>query len=261
MYVYGATAVVLGVIGLVWRDFATSWQRVGPDVPHRVLLAYIAALAEVCGGLALFWRRSAQAGALMLTLLYLVFVALWVPRVIAAPAIYDGWGNFFEESSLVIGGLVLCAALAVPDSAFARREALISRLYGICVISFGLVHFIYFSGAASWVPQWIPPGQRFWAATTGACFLLAAASILTGIQAVLASRLLTIMIMAFEVLVWAPKLLTTPHDHFAWAGNGICLVMGAAAWVVADSFCRQREGVLHPQDASVAAARPEIIAS
>jgi uncharacterized membrane protein len=240
MYVYGATAVVLGAIGLVWSDFATNWQRVGPGVAHRVLLAYFAALVEVCGGLAIFWRRTARVGAAMLTLLYGVFVALWVPRVVAAPAIYDNWGNFFEEFSLVIGGLVLCAALSPRDSPWARREAVISRLYGICVISFGLAHFIYLSGAASFVPKWIPPGQIFWAATTGACFLLAALSILTGIQAVLASRLLTIMIVAFEALVWLPRLIASPRDHFEWAGNGICLVMAAAAWVVADSIRQQR---------------------
>jgi uncharacterized membrane protein len=240
MYVYGATAIALGAIGLVWRDFATNWQRVGPGVPHRELLACLAAVTEVCGGLAIFWRRTAQAGAAILTLLYVIFVALWVPQVIAAPAVYDNWGNVFEELSLVIGGLVLWTALAGPDSAFARSEALISRLYGTCVISFGLAHFIYFSGAASFVPQWIPPGQKFWAATTGTCFLLAACSILTGIQAVLASRLLTTMIVAFEILVWAPRLFTTPHDHFAWSGNGICLVLTGAAWAVSDSIVKQR---------------------
>jgi uncharacterized membrane protein len=238
--VYGATAIALGAIGLAWGDFATDWQRVGPGVPHREALAYLAALMEVGGGLAIFWRRTAQAGAAVLTLLYVVFVALWVPRVVAAPSAYDNWGNFFEESSLVIGGLVLSAALAPRDSAWARCEALISRLYGICVISFGLAHFIYLRPAASYVPVWIPPGQLFWAAATGACFVLAAASILTGIQAALASRLLTIMIMAFEVLVWAPRLFATPHDHFAWAGNGIGLVMGGAAWVVSDSLQEER---------------------
>jgi hypothetical protein len=34
-YVYGAGAIALGVIGLVWTDFATNWQRVQGNVPHR----------------------------------------------------------------------------------------------------------------------------------------------------------------------------------------------------------------------------------
>jgi uncharacterized membrane protein len=245
MCAYGATAIALGAIGLVWRDFATDWQRVGPAVPHRELLAYLAALTEITGGLAIFWRRTALAGTVLLTLLYVVFVSLWVPRILAAPTTYDNWGNFFEELSLVVGGLVLCAALSPRGSARANLEVFISRMYGICVISFGLAHFIYLRPAATFVPRWIPPGQLFWATTTGACFLLAAASILTGIQAVLASRLLTIMIVGFEVLVWAPRLFTAPHDHFSWSGNGICLVLAAAAWVVADSIRKQREEITH----------------
>jgi uncharacterized membrane protein len=240
MYVYGATAVILGAIGLAWKDFATNWQRVGPDVPHRELLAFIAAFVEVAGGLAIFWPRTARAGAGALTLLYAIFAALWVQQAMAAPLVYDSWGNVFEETSLVIAGLVLWAALAAAGTRWARSEAVISRLYGICAISFGLVHFIYLQGAASYVPKWIPPGQMFWAAATGVCFFLAAISILSGILAGLAARLLTAMIVGFEILIWAPRLWAAPHDHFTWSGNGISLVMAGAAWVVSDSINQQR---------------------
>jgi hypothetical protein len=44
------------------------------------------------------------------------------------------------------------------------------------------------------------------------------------------------MIAGFEALVWAPRLVATPHLHFAWAGNAICLAIAGAAWVVADSI-------------------------
>jgi hypothetical protein len=43
------------------------------------------------------------------------------------------------------------------------------------------------------VPKWIPPGQHFWAVATGVAFLLASAAILSGVLAVLAARLLTVM--------------------------------------------------------------------
>jgi hypothetical protein len=41
IYVYGAGAIALGVIGLVWTDFATNWQRVQGNVRHRGALAYM----------------------------------------------------------------------------------------------------------------------------------------------------------------------------------------------------------------------------
>jgi uncharacterized membrane protein YphA (DoxX/SURF4 family) len=236
IYVYGAGAIALGVIGLVWTDFATNWQRVQANVPHRGALACITAIYELAAGVAIFWRRTAQAGALMLAVLYSIFALLWVPQILGSPQVYDVWGNFFEESALVIAGVVAYASLAPSDSVWAARKVQVSRLFGICVISFALGHLFYISGTASFVPKWIPPGQLFWAIATAIFFLLAAMAILSGFLASLATRFLTAIIAGFEVLVWAPRLFTFPHEHFSWAGNGICLALVGAAWVVADSM-------------------------
>src|SRR5260370_12425621 len=111
IYVYGAGAIALGVIGLVWGDFATNWQRVQANVPGRHALAYMTAVYELFGGVAMLWRRTARAGAMMLASLYSIFALLWVPRILGSPRVYDVWGNFFEELSLVIAGVVVYASL------------------------------------------------------------------------------------------------------------------------------------------------------
>jgi uncharacterized membrane protein YphA (DoxX/SURF4 family) len=236
IYVYGAGAIALGVAGLVWSDFATDWQRVHENVPHRETLAYIAAIYELLAGIAILWPRSRKTGAAMLAFLYSVFTLLWARQILSSPRVYDGWGNFFEEFSLVVAGMVVYASLAPRNSVWAGKTAQIRRLYGICAISFGLEHLIYLAGAASYVPKWIPPGQMFWALATAIFFLLAAVAILSGILAGLASRLLTAMIVGFELLVWAPKFFTSPHDHFLWSANAISLALTGAAWAVSDSI-------------------------
>jgi hypothetical protein len=185
------------------------------------------------------WRRTARFGAALLAFLYAIFVSLWVQQAAKAPLVYDSWGNVFEELSLVIAALVIVASASPRDSGWARSEGPVSRVFGLCAISFALVHFIYLQGAASWVPRWLPPGQKFWAIATGVCFLLAAAAILTGIMASLAARLLTAEIVGFELLIWLPKLIASPHQHFVWAGNGISLALCGAAWVIADSISRR----------------------
>jgi uncharacterized membrane protein YphA (DoxX/SURF4 family) len=241
IYAYGLTAILLGVIGFVYGDFATGWQRVPADVPFRTALAYITALCELVAGAALLWRWTARAGAAVLTILYCMFVLSWLREAAAAPGIYDAWGNVFEELSIVIGGMVLFASLAPHHSAWAAKKKLVTRLFGICPISFGLVHLISFRGAATWVPKWIPPGQAFWTAATAIFFFMSAAAILSGILAALAARLLTVMIFCFQVLIWIPKLVVAPHDHFMWAGNGIGAAIGAAAWVVSESLNESRK--------------------
>jgi uncharacterized membrane protein YphA (DoxX/SURF4 family) len=246
MYLFAGAAIGLGVLGWVSGDFATNWQRVTAGVPHRLLLAYLAAGVELLAGAAMLWRRTARWGALALAGIFSIFWLLWVVKVASAPQIADSWGNFFEELSAVLAGLAAFAWLSPADSPWARRAVTIARLYGVCCISFGATHFIYFSGAAGFVPKWIPPGGKFWAATTGICFFAGAVSLLSGVWMGLASRLLGVMVLGFEVLIWLPWLVFGPPvwlhvlvaegsvTHFLWAGNGVATLFGAAAWVAAD---------------------------
>lgn len=238
VYAYAGGAIFLGLLGLASGDFATMWQRVGPDVPFRVPLAYLTATIELAAGLALLWRRTARAGALTLTLVYSIFTLVWVPKYLENLRNFDPLGNFFEEFSLVVAGLVLYASFSRAGSAMARRESLFARLYGLSAISFGIGHIYYMPGLLGWIPKWIPPSQMFWAYATTIGFFMAAAAILTGVMAPLASRLVTAEIVAFEILVWIPKLAAEPKNHGNWAGNAICIALAGAPWVVSDAICR-----------------------
>jgi uncharacterized membrane protein YphA (DoxX/SURF4 family) len=236
LYVYGGSAVLLGLLGLVSGDFATTWQNVGPNVPLRVPLAYLTAVIEIAGGIALLLPRTARAGALTLTIVYSVFTLIWVPKALVNLGNYDPIGNVFEEFALVAAGLVLWATFSPAGSAMARRRHFFVLLFGICPISFGIVHIVDMPGLLGWIPGWLPPAKMFWAYATTLGFFGAAVAILTGIMAPLAARLLTAEIVVFELLVWIPNVSAAPGKHFNWAGNAICIALGGASWVVSDSI-------------------------
>lgn len=250
-HVYGLGASALGLVGLVWGDFATVWQPIQAlpfTVPHRVALAYIVAACLLSAGVAIQWRRSAPAGLLILIILYFIFALLWLPRVIGYPQLFGTWGGFLEEMSLVAAAVVLYASLASRYSVWASRAAQIGRLFfGICVLSFGLGHFFALAETAGMVPKWIPPSQHFWAVVTGVAHLLAGIAILSGVLDVLASRLLTAMLVSFGVLVWAPSLFDNPREHMVWAGNAINLALIGAAWVIADSVANHKKQIQDQQ--------------
>lgn len=242
-YVYAAGAIFLGLLGLVSGDFATTWQHVGPNVPLREPLAYLTACIELSAGVALLWRRTARAGALTLTVVYAIFTLVWVPTYIQNLRNFDPLGNVFEEFSLVVAGAVLLASFSPAGSVISRRESNFARLYGLSAISFGIGHIYYMPGMPTWIPRWLPPSQMFWAYVTTIGFFLSAIAIISGIMAPLASRLITAEIFAFEILVWIPKLVAGPHDHFNWAGNAISIALSGAPWVVSDSICRAAKQV------------------
>lgn len=249
MRVYGLGAIALGLVGLIWGDFATNWQPIQAlpfAVPHRMALAYVAAAGLLSAGVAIQWRRSARVGLLVLAILYFIFALLWLPRVIGFPQIFGTWGGFLEAMSLVPAAVIVYASLEPHDSAWASGAVRISRLFfGVCALSFGLVHFTALPQTAAMVPQWIPPGQLFWAVATGVFHLLAGIAILSGVLDVLGSRLLTAMLATFSALVWAPRLFAQPHEHVVWAGNAFNLAIVGAAWVVADSIAGRRQP--HPE--------------
>jgi uncharacterized membrane protein YphA (DoxX/SURF4 family) len=235
IYAYAAGAIFLGVLGLSSGDFAASWQNVGPNIPLRASLAYLTAFIELAAGIALLWPRTARVGALTLTVLYAIFMLIWVPKSFVNLGNYDPIGNVFEEFSLVAGGLVLFATLSPAGSSIARRRSFFVLLFGICPISFGIVHIVDMPGLLNAIPDWLP-SRMFWAYATTMGFFGAAVAILTGIMAPLAARLLTAEIVVFELFYWIPKVLAGQSDHFNWAGNAISIAIAGASWVVADSI-------------------------
>jgi uncharacterized membrane protein YphA (DoxX/SURF4 family) len=201
-----------------------------------VPLAYLTASIELIAGVALLWRRIALAGAVTLTAVYSIFTLLWMPKAFENLGNYDPIGNVFEELSLVAAGLILCAIFSPPSSSIARRRPFFALLFGICPISFGIVHIVDMPGLLGAIPAWLPPSRMFWAYVSTLGFFGAAVAILTGILAPLASRLLTAEIVVFELLFWIPNLAAGPKNHFNWAGNAISIAMIGAAWVVSDSI-------------------------
>jgi len=245
LYVYAAAAIFLGLLGLISGDFATTWQNVGPNALFRVPLAYLTAVVELAAGLSLLYRGTARIGAFTLTAVYLVFTLLWVPKALVNLGNYDPIGNVFEEFSLVAAGLVLCASFSPPGSAIERQRGLFVLLFGICPISFGIVHITGMPGLLEAIPSWLPPTRMFWAYFTALGFFAAAVSILTGIMAPLAARLLILEIVIFELLFWIPNLLASPRNHFNWAGNAINIAIAGAAWVVSDSISARSSGTFN----------------
>ena len=85
--------------------------------------------------------------------------------------------------------------------------------YASPLAAFGTEHFTLTTAIASLVPRWIP-WHQFWAYFVGACFIAAALSLVTGIQARLAASLLGLNFFLFVVLMDAPGWARNPLDRF-----------------------------------------------
>jgi len=233
-HVFGMAAMAFGVVTLVRHDY-TDWDQLRHvlNAADGPVFLYAVAAGQIAGGVAMQFRRTAKTGAAVAGAVYLVFAFACVPRIVAAPRIYNSWGNFFEQLSLVTGAALVYARSSPASAAHAVKRTG-RMLLGVCTASFALEQAYYPDATARLVPAWLPPSQMFWAVTTTVAFALAAVALLTNRTALLATRLLTVMIAGFGLLVWLPLLVANPRSHTNWSEFAETFAIAGAAWVLAD---------------------------
>lgn len=232
---FGASAVLFGVIALLWHD-PDTWQTLRQlwKLPLGSILGAILMVAVIAGGLAMLHPRTAHLSSIILTVVYALFSLACVPAILRAPAVYYVYGSFFEQFSILSGAIALFAATE-PASVRAALFARLARIgFGLSAVSFTLSQIIYLRVTADLVPKWIPPSQTFWAVLTTIAFALAAIAILVNRKAQLAARLLTLMLALFAVLVWIPRLVAHPEGHGNWSEFALTLLITGAAWMVSE---------------------------
>lgn len=254
VHVYGTASVAAGVLDLVWREFEPAHQPIqawGDHIPGVTVLAIIAAVWLIAGGVAVQWRPIARVGAAMLAVLYAIFAIFPVPRLYTAPhylgqhaAVYIGvLGSIAQQLILAVAAVTLWATLSRPGSLPPFAARLCRWVFGLCSIDFGLVHLTGIPATAAMIPKWMPLGGAFWTVLTGIAFVLAGLAILSGVLDVWASRLLGLMLLVFSVVVLTPMIFAAPHNHVAWGGDAYNLTVVGAAWIFANWLEMQRRPV------------------
>ncbi len=232
---FGASAVLFGVIALLWHDVQT-WQNLGRiwKLPSGTIAGGCLMIAQIAGGLGLPFPRTARAASIVLGIVYGLFSLVCLAGVAASPATFDEYDSFFEQFALLSGAIAVYAA----NDANAARAAALGRGAGLglalSTVSFTVAQIIYFHATADLVPAWIPPGQTFWALFTTIALGLAAVAMLINRQARLAAGLMTAMLVIFGALVWVPRLIVHPEAHLNWSEFALTVLIAGAAWMVAE---------------------------
>jgi uncharacterized membrane protein len=234
--VFGAAAVLFGVIALLWHD-PDTWQTLQQiwKLPLGAILGGCLMGAQIAGGIGIQHPRTARPAALVLCVVYFSFSLACIPDILAASNTFERYGgSFFQQLSLLCGAIALYAATEA-DPARAKMFGRLVRIgLGVCAISFALSQVLYLRFTADLVPRWIPPNQTSWAVLTTLAFALAAIALLIHRRARLAARLMAIMLALFGLLVWVPRLLAHPRSHSDWSEFALTLLITGAAWTVAD---------------------------
>ena len=237
LMLFAVGMIGLGILALVYGDFALVWQPVAPWVPGRTALAYLAGAIMLIGGAGLFFETTVKWSVRILFPYLIVWTLLKVPALVVAPKMEAVWLGFGELAVLLAGGWTLFAVLAELPASFAMGERgvrLARILFAVAVFPIGLAHIVYVKETEALVPAWLH-FQTGWAYMTGfgqiACSL-GVFSVFPRVAAAVEAG----MISLFALLVWAPAVVAAPKTRFPWTAFLISWAIAAGAWVVAQNI-------------------------
>ncbi len=224
----------IGFLSLVSGDFALNWQPVPADLPWREPLARASGLVLLVCSAGVFIDRVATRAVSVLTGYLLVWLFLLRgPRVAAHPLSAGMWLGFSENVILLVGGWLLGVSIVSTDDQ--RHVKLARLLYALALPLLGLSHFVYADATTAMVPAWLP-ARLGWTYLTGTGHVAAGLGLLFGILPRLAATLEAVMIGAFTILVWGPRVVHAPTTRFEWTAFLISAAVTGACTMVAGSL-------------------------
>lgn len=241
---FAAGLIGLGILTLVYGDFAMGWQPVAEWFPARTPLAYTAGLLEFALGVGLLFEATLSRTVRVLFVWLIVWALLKAPALVVAPKIEGVWLGFGELTILVAGGWVLFARVGAMDStlhwATGEQGVKWARiLFGLSLLPIGLSHFIYTKETFDLVPAWMP-FRAAWGYITGAGQMACGLGVLFRVLPRVAAWAEGAMIALFTLLIWLPAIVSAPHMRLNWTAFLISWTIGAAACVVAQDWGRER---------------------
>ena len=256
LMLFAVGLIGMGVLALVYGDFAMVWQPVAQWFPARTALAYASGvLMAVCGVLLFF--EATTAWALRIVLPYLViWQMLKFPALVVAPKIEGVYLGFGELAVLLAGGWTLFAQLGDIDGtrfawAGGERAVRVARYYfALWIIPIGLSHMLYLQPTLDLIPPWLP-GKAFWAYLTGLGQIASGLGVLFGVLPRLAAWAEAIQISLYALLIWLPAILLGNRNlgpSFAHADRRLSFtaffiswIIAAGAWAVAQNLPRKQK--------------------
>jgi uncharacterized membrane protein len=232
----------LGILALIYGDFALVWQPVAPWLPGRTGLAYASGLIMLFGGIGLLFRTSAVFSVRILFPYLILWLLLKVPALVVAPTLEAVWLGVGELAVLLAGGWVLFARLAaLPEGstlgfAIGENGIRIARiLFALFLVPIGLSHLVYVKETAALVPAWLP-FRTGWAYLTGVGQIVCGIGVLFSIFPRVAAMVEAGMLSLFTLLVWGPAIWAAPTTRLPWTAFFISWSITSAAWLVAQNI-------------------------
>jgi uncharacterized membrane protein len=242
LIIFSIGMIGLGILALIYGDFALVWQPVPAWVPDRTLLAYASGVFMILGGLGILFEKTVKWSSRIMFVYLIVWMMLKLPALFVTPQIEVVWLGFGELVVLMTGGWVLFIRFGgvregsrLAFLAGSRTLRIVSLVFGFWLIPIGLSHFFYSKATIDLVPAWLPY-KLGWAYLTGAGHIAAGLGILLSVLPGAAALAEAAMLSTFTIWVWLPAIFAAPRTRLPWTAFFISWAITSGAWLVATNM-------------------------
>jgi len=234
---YGIATIGLGFQTIYYKDLPYmliparhAW------IPSLAIVAYTFGILLILAGASIvFAKKTKQVAFVLGIVLLLIFCFYFIPYQFMSLARYMHlvqWDNPGKELALSAGALVIAGSFGSQGPTRLARVGAV--IFSMTMISFGIMHFVYASGVAEYIPSWIS-NRLAWAYIAGAALLGSGVAIFLNIKVRLFATLLGSMIFIWVIILHIPKSIADP-----FGGKGgevssglIALAYSGTAFVIA----------------------------
>ncbi|HEY2032810.1 MAG TPA: DoxX family membrane protein [Rhizomicrobium sp.] len=240
--------VALGIESLVYGIPVMRLESWDKTWPGTMTVGYISGVIVLLAGIGLMWADRAKLSASILAIVTLLWtVGLHLTKLL--PTIFhpENWEGFAECFAVFSASWVLVSIMPprlitnMWDRILDNGIPIGRIFFGIALLVFGAMHFIYLDFTASFIPAWFPHRELL-AGLTGAAHIAAGLAILSGVLAQLGATLAGIMYLSWVFVLHIPRVVATPKDPFEWNGVFVTAMLSGAAFIVAATFIKSAEG-------------------
>ena len=227
-FVYGAPVLRL-------EPWAKTW-------PSYAAVGYASGAVILLAGIGLMWAERAKFSASILAILTFLWASLMqLPLLLLDIGQGERWIDI-SEGLAAFGASWVLVSINPPRLITNLWDRILDNgipigriLFGIALLVFGVLHFIYHDMVTSLIPSWFPD-RPLLATLTGVAHIAAGLAILSGVLGRLAATLAGIMYLSWLFFLHIPRIVLMARDPAEWNGAFLALMLSGAAFFVAATF-------------------------
>jgi uncharacterized membrane protein len=237
-------AYCIGLAGMVapqlyYRKFRANFLPPWPGLPWVSFWADLFSILVIAACVAIVLEIKGRRAALILGGLLLAMMMLGgIPYVLIIDPNSNhlfAWGDLLTETALTGGAFVVSGSFT--EETIVKRSSGIRLLeksmplgrllFSICLIGYGLFHFLYTDSVAKLIPTWMP-FPVFWTYLAAVALIVGGMAIVLHLKLKLTGILIAILIFIFLIVVHIPLAITDPLSNEAFQ---VVRIFGAVAFI------------------------------